>query len=633
MPSQAQSDQTQVRFLHAVAGAGPASLLVEKGSPQLPSAFAKPSGYQVFRPGQTRLRLILNGQSSPIASEIVRLGPGKHTVVAVGGDNGVDLLVYQDDGVEPGKATLRAVHVASEVGKADVRVDGKVVATGVGLGDDTGYLALPPGRHSVAVTRPGGEGGPLVKAQVRAVTGTAASGFVVGSAGMPAQIVLTEDGSAGPVTAPATGLGGATSDGAWLLIFGSALIGGSLGGASFVLARRMRSRGALQVSTPAGSAGPPTPSSVAAGPPVAAEKDEQEEATQEAPAAPVVIAAATPPPLPPLPSLPALPPMRTAPVTPAPLEIAAAAPAAVDASGNGFHADNGTNGSDPEASANGHHGESDDAPPAPALWAPPPGERWTAGPAKAPTGRFARKDPEAGPAVPAPPSSPRFIRPDPEPATEAVPSAEAEPAADANSPELDKGPYKPLVFTFPPVADAPAPETERPLSPWPEGPAPKPYPPVPSATPEPAKAEPVAPEIDEPWTGSWIAEPVTAPEPPATFVPAPEPEPVQETVAEPVAETVVEPDEVVEPPAPDHSAEETIVDAVEVVEEAPEMEQPTDPAPEPETTGVRTWSSSTSSRPATATVADRPHKVNFLVVSGAALVVTGLIAARRGGRH
>ena len=473
MPSQAQSDQTQVRFLHAVAGAGPASLLVEKGSPQLPSAFAKPSGYQVFRPGQTRLRLILNGQSSPIASEIVRLGPGKHTVVAVGGDNGVDLLVYQDDGVEPGKATLRAVHVASEVGKADVRVDGKVVATGVGLGDDTGYLALPPGRHSVAVTRPGGEGGPLVKAQVRAVTGTAASGFVVGSAGMPAQIVLTEDGSAGPVTAPATGLGGATSDGAWLLIFGSALIGGSLGGASFVLARRMRSRGALQVSTPAGSAGPPTPSSVAAGPPVAAEKDEQEEATQEAPAAPVVIAAATPPPLPPLPSLPALPPMRTAPVAPAPLEIAAAAPAAVDASGNGFHADNGTNGSDPEASANGHHGESDDAPPAPALWAPPPGERWTAGPAKAPTGRFARKDPEAGPAVPAPPSSPRFIRPDPEPATEAVPSAEAEPAADANSPELDKGPYKPLVFTFPPVADAPAPETERPLSPWPEGPRPE----------------------------------------------------------------------------------------------------------------------------------------------------------------
>ncbi len=120
MPSQAQSDQTQVRFLHAVAGAGPASLVVEAGHPRLPSSFAKPSGYQVFRPGQARLRLILNGQSSPLVSETVRLGPGKHTVVAVGDGKNVDLLVYRDGGVEPGKATLRAIHVAAEVGKADV---------------------------------------------------------------------------------------------------------------------------------------------------------------------------------------------------------------------------------------------------------------------------------------------------------------------------------------------------------------------------------------------------------------------------------------------------------------------------------------------------------------------------------
>src|SRR5829696_6036798 len=210
MPSEAQSDQTQVRFLHAVSGAGPAWLQVEKGGPRLPSSFAKPSGYQVFRPGQTRLRLILNGQSSPVASEVVRLGPGKHTIVAVGGDKGVDLLVYRDDGVESGKATLRAIHAAAEVGRADVRVDGKVVVSGVGLGDATGYLPVPPGPHSVAVTRPDGQGTALVKTEVRAVAGTASTAFVVGSAGMPAQVVLTSDGTAGPTAAPATGLGGAT---------------------------------------------------------------------------------------------------------------------------------------------------------------------------------------------------------------------------------------------------------------------------------------------------------------------------------------------------------------------------------------------------------------------------------------
>ena len=425
MPSQAQSDQTQVRFLHAVAGAGPASLLVEKGSPRLPSAFAKPSGYQVFRPGQTRLRLILNGQSSPVATEVVRLGPGKHTVVAVGTDKGVDLLVYQDDGVQPGKATLRAIHVASEVGKADVRVDGKVVASDVGLGDATGYLPVPPGRHSVAVTRPGGQGGALVEAQVRSVAGTASSGFVVGSAGMPAQIVLTNDGTAGPVTAPATGLGGATSGGAWLLILGSSLIGGTLGGASYVLARRTRSRGTLQVATPALSAGPPAPSSVAAGPPLVADAPKEEETVVETPAvieAPAVAAApvAAARPMPPLP-----------PMSPPPLDRGR------------VQRPNGHHPAEPEEAIV-------DAPavPAPALWTPPPGERWA--PAPAPTGRFARSEAEAAPVAPAgpsfvrpddeatapaPPSFPRFIRPDPEPEPDRVPAGEAVPAGDSDTPE------------------------------------------------------------------------------------------------------------------------------------------------------------------------------------------------------
>ncbi len=181
-----------------MAGAGPAALVVERGEAQLPSEFAKPSGYRIYQPGATRLALVLNGQSKPVATEKVKLGPGKYTVVAIGGKGGVDLLVYKDDGVQSGKATLRAIHAAAEVGDADVRLDGKVVVTGVGLGDATGYLPVPPGRHTVAVTRPGGKGGALVKANVRAVAGTASSAFVVGSAGMPAQVVLTNDGSAGP---------------------------------------------------------------------------------------------------------------------------------------------------------------------------------------------------------------------------------------------------------------------------------------------------------------------------------------------------------------------------------------------------------------------------------------------------
>ncbi len=49
-------------------------------------------------------------------------------------------------------------------------------------------------------------------------------------------------------------------------------------------------------------------------------------------------------------------------------------------------------------------------------------------------------------------------------------------------------------------------------------------------------------------------------------------------------------------------------------------------------TGVSTWSSS-SARPASASATAFSQKVNFLVVSGAALVVTGFVVARRSGRH
>ena len=49
---------------------------------------------------------------------------------------------------------------------------------------------------------------------------------------------------------------------------------------------------------------------------------------------------------------------------------------------------------------------------------------------------------------------------------------------------------------------------------------------------------------------------------------------------------------------------------------------------------MSTWSSASAKRPAShSTAHDVAGKVNFLVVSGAALVVTGLVVARRGGRH
>ena len=234
-------------------------------------------------PGATRLALVLDGQSKPVATEKVRLGPGKYTVVAIGGKGGVDLLVYKDDGVQSGKATLRAIHAAAEVGDADVRLDGKVVVTGVGLGDATGYLPVPPGQPHRGRHPPRREGRRAREGErpsrarhcfLRLRRGQRRNARPGGAHAMTA--------APGPQAAPATGLGGAATDGNWLLILGSSLIGGTIGGASYFLSRRVRTRGAMVVS-PAAESDEPPKSFVAAGPPVAPKPRPRSEA--EAPVA------------------------------------------------------------------------------------------------------------------------------------------------------------------------------------------------------------------------------------------------------------------------------------------------------------------------------------------------------------
>jgi len=517
--AEAQKDPTEVRFLHAVSGASPASLRVEPGQPQLPSAFAKPSGYKVYSPGTVRLALILDGESSPIVTERVRLGPGRHTVVAVKDRGGVDLLVYRDNGLAPGKATIRAVHTASEVGRADVRVDGKVVATSVGLGDSTDYLPVPPGRHTLAVTRPGGKGGPLVEGTANAVAGTSSTAWVVGSAGMPAQLVLTSDDTVGPTAAPATGIGPSDS-GSWLLVIGSSLIGGSLGGLSYTLVRRRRAGKVVAASAPAAT---PSRSSVMAGPPVA---PKQETAKNETPA----VTAASP------------------------------APVAAMAATNGH--------------ANGTSASSVTSPDAPST---PPEPVWT--PAAAP-------DPLHAPlTLPAPVES-------------TVPAA-------------------PEASVMPEPAEAPEPVVAEPVT---ESVSPA------GATPEPSP-EPVAEPAPQPTTTfAPFVEPSPEPEAPAETIPTAAPADTIES------EAVPEPSPVLEPAAsePEPVVVPEPIEAPDPIEEPePVAAEPVPPAGQATPPPASTWTAPTRA----ASSSHASQGVTKLVVSGAALVITGLVVARRrGGR-
>ncbi len=137
--------------------------------------------------------------------------------------------------------------------------------------------------------------------------------------------------------------------------------------------------------------------------------------------------------------------------------------------------------------------------------------------------------------------------------------------------------------------------------------------------------------------GEVTPEPVAevAPEPIVDVVPEPEPEVASEPVAE--VEPIASVTPFWETPAPEPAAE-----VVPEPEPTPHLHavpdaEPASPAASNTSTtrpAVSTWSSGLAKRPAShSTAHDVAGKVNFLVVSGAALVVTGLVVARRGGRH
>ncbi len=236
---------TEARFLHAVTGAKPAVLVVHGHPPRLHSSYGKPSPYHACHPGPARVELMVRGQKKAAVTANVDIGRGRYTVIAVHEGDGVGLRVYKDGDAVPGKARVRTINAAAELDQADMRVDGQPIAR-IRAPEASGYTSVPPGRHDLSVTRPGGEGGALASARgVPLVAGTASTAIVVGSRGEPTEVVMVSDQTAGPAVAPAAGFGGAIGeDDAWLAVLAAGLVAGSLGGAAYLLlGARRRGRG------------------------------------------------------------------------------------------------------------------------------------------------------------------------------------------------------------------------------------------------------------------------------------------------------------------------------------------------------------------------------------------------------
>lgn len=220
LPAVAASS-TQLEFLHAVPGVGKATLSAD-GRAVGSAAFGHASSPVMVPSGSTRL--VLKAPGGVTLEKTARLANGaSYTIVGLATGKAAALQLYRDGGAEPGKARLRMVHAAPELGNADLALGGKVVAGDVAYRAATRYWTLPPGDEELTVQGPGSSVVALGKASLPLSAGTANTAYVVGSKGERVRVVLVDDATTAPSAAPQTGLGGLVEDDSQFRNWGGAI--------------------------------------------------------------------------------------------------------------------------------------------------------------------------------------------------------------------------------------------------------------------------------------------------------------------------------------------------------------------------------------------------------------------------
>ena len=238
-----------VRFVHAVPGAGPATLSVSadgEGVSSSPVSFGTASKRLEVQEGSASLTVApADGGDALAKGEEELEDGGSYTVVALAGRDGEDVQVrvYEDEDPEKGQARLRAIHAAPELGTPEFRAGERVVADKLEYGNATEYEDIPPATYDLSATRSGGSGGALAeKRGVPLTAGTATTAVIVGSSGETTRSVTLSDGTAAPSGAPATGLGGLAGDNGepsrLLVALLFAVVAAALGAVSWSVASR-----------------------------------------------------------------------------------------------------------------------------------------------------------------------------------------------------------------------------------------------------------------------------------------------------------------------------------------------------------------------------------------------------------
>ena len=244
IPVGADSEDSSVRFVHAVPGVGEATLAV--GGKEIGAAgFGEATDRAAVPAGPATLELSAPEGVKLTAGQDLKAGRS-YLVVALTTDDGGELRIFRDRGAKANLARLRIIHAAPELGEADFTIDGEVIAKDAAYTDATDYIELQPGEYQVNVESPK-TGESVLADTVPLASGTSDTALLVGSQGEQARIVVIEDDVAAPRGAPETGLGGLAprDDGPnWTLAIVAAFAAGGIG---VLIARRRAAGPARQV--------------------------------------------------------------------------------------------------------------------------------------------------------------------------------------------------------------------------------------------------------------------------------------------------------------------------------------------------------------------------------------------------
>src|SRR3954449_10660454 len=195
----------KVRLVNARPGSQAVSLKVVQGSAAPPTfgdaAYGQVTPYVKVPPGSAQIAI--SGLSSSTggaeAQTTEQLEDGQsYTAVALAlGSKGFQIKIYRDGHARGGKARLRVIHAAPELGSPNVRLGQRTIAEKLAFKEATPYLSMAPGSYALSVVRPGSSSAVFTK-QVSVSAGTATTAIIAGSGGAPAMIITATDDTKTP---------------------------------------------------------------------------------------------------------------------------------------------------------------------------------------------------------------------------------------------------------------------------------------------------------------------------------------------------------------------------------------------------------------------------------------------------